>query len=129
MNRDELVEFQVDGTHGSAVAGLFGCKIQPRNATPKPVWNPDLADTHDYDDDWIAVPDNDVFQNGFKTQWEQFLRHVVEDAPHPYDFLAGARGVQLAEQGLASSRSGQRVELPEVTLDAAPALVPAGSAK
>ncbi|WP_210478983.1 Gfo/Idh/MocA family protein [Naasia sp. SYSU D00948] len=117
VNRDELVEFQVDGTHGSAVAGLFGCKIQPRNATPKPVWNPDLADTHDYDDDWIDVPDNDVFENGFKTQWEQFLRHVLEDAPHPYDFLAGARGMQLAEQGLESSRSGRRIDLPEVTLD------------
>ncbi|WP_246854751.1 Gfo/Idh/MocA family protein [Naasia sp. SYSU D00057] len=117
VNRDELVEFQVDGTHGSAVAGLFGCKIQPRNATPKPVWNPDLADTHDYDDDWIDVPTNDVFENGFKTQWEQFIRHVAEDAPHPYDFLAGARGMLLAEQGLASSRSGRRLELPEVTLD------------
>jgi predicted dehydrogenase len=117
VNRDELVEFQVDGTHGSAVVGLFGCKIQPRNATPKPVWNPDLADTHDYDDDWIDVPTNDVFENGFKTQWEQFLRHVAEDAPHPYDFLAGARGMLLAEQGLASSRSGRRLELPEVTLD------------
>ncbi|MDQ0895139.1 putative dehydrogenase [Agromyces ramosus] len=116
VNRDELVEFQVDGTHGSAVVGLFGCKIQPRNATPKPVWNPDLADSHDYDADWLEVPTNDVFENGFKTQWEEFIRHVVEDAPNPYDFLAGARGVLLAERGLASSRDGRRIELPEVTL-------------
>ncbi len=128
VNRDELVEFQVDGTHGSAVAGLFGCKIQPRNATPKPVWNPDLADTHDYDSDWIEVPDNDVFENGFKTQWEQFIRHVAEDAPHPYDFLAGARGMLLAEQGLASSRSGRRMDLPEVSLDTADTLRVAESA-
>ena len=92
VDRKELLEFQVDGTHGSAVAGLFGCRIQPRNATPKPVWNPDLADTHDYDRDWMEVPDNDEFENGFKTQWEQFIRHVVEDAPHGYDLLAGARG-------------------------------------
>src|SRR5690348_6879430 len=56
VDRGELVEFQVDGTHGSAVAGLFGCRIQPRNATPKPVWNPDLADTHDYRADWLQVP-------------------------------------------------------------------------
>ncbi|MDN4613219.1 Gfo/Idh/MocA family oxidoreductase [Leifsonia sp. F6_8S_P_1B] len=116
VNRDELVEFQVDGTHGSAVVGLFGCKIQPRNATPKPVWNPDLADEHDYAADWIESPANEVFENGFKTQWEQFLRHVIEDAPHPYDFLAGARGVQLAEEGLRSSREGRRVELAPLSL-------------
>ncbi|MHA7178696.1 Gfo/Idh/MocA family protein [Arthrobacter sp. MDB2-24] len=114
VNRDELVQFQVDGTHGSAVVGLFGCKIQPRNATPKPVWNPDLEDTHDYDADWIDVPTNEVFENGFKTQWEEFLRHVLEDGPHPYDFLAGARGMYLAEQGLESSRSGRRLELQDV---------------
>jgi predicted dehydrogenase len=119
VNRDELVEFQVDGTLGSAVVGLFGCKIQPRNATPKPVWNPDLADAHDYDDDWIEVPANDVFENGFKTQWEEFIRHVVEDAPNHYDFLAGARGVLLAEEGLRSSAEGRRIDLPIVTLDGA----------
>ncbi|MPY09730.1 Gfo/Idh/MocA family protein [Arthrobacter bussei] len=120
VNRDELVQFQVDGTHGSAVVGLFGCKIQPRNATPKPVWNPDLEDTHDYDADWIDVPTNEVFENGFKTQWEDFLRHVLEDGPHPYDFLAGARGMYLAEQGLESSRSGRRLELEDVRTTALP---------
>ncbi|TDQ02677.1 MULTISPECIES: Gfo/Idh/MocA family protein [unclassified Leifsonia] len=117
VNRDELVEFQVDGTLGSAVVGLFGCKIQPRNATPKPVWNPDLADAHDYAADWIESPANEVFENGFKTQWEEFLRHVLEGGPNRFDFLAGARGVQLAELGLRSSREGRRIELPEVTLD------------
>jgi predicted dehydrogenase len=118
VNRKELVEFQVDGTHGSAVAGLFGCRIQPRNATPKPVWNPDLADEHDYQRDWMEVPDNDVPENGFKVQWEQFIRHVVEDGPHEFDLLAGARGVQLAEAGLESSRTGVRVDLPELMLPA-----------
>lgn len=121
VNRDELVEFQVDGTLGSAVVGLFGCKIQPRNATPKPVWNPDLADAHDYDADWIEVPTNDVFENGFKTQWEEFIRHVVEDAPNHYDFLAGARGVLLAEEGLRSSAEGRRIAIPEVTIEQADA--------
>jgi len=111
VNRDELVEFQVDGTLGSAVVGLFGCKIQPRNATPKPVWNPDLPETHDYSADWLEVPVNEVFENGFKVQWEQFLRHVLEDAPHPYDFMAGASGVRLAEAGLESSRTGRRIDL------------------
>ncbi|WP_348786660.1 Gfo/Idh/MocA family oxidoreductase [Leifsonia sp. NPDC080035] len=128
VNRDELVEFQVDGTHGSAVVGLFGCKIQPRNATPKPVWNPDLADEHDYAADWIESPANEVFENGFKTQWEEFLRHVLEDAPNHYDFLAGARGVQLAEQGLLSSREGRRIRLPEVVLPSASESTPAALA-
>jgi predicted dehydrogenase len=111
VDRDELVEFQVDGTHGSAVAGLFGCRIQPRNATPKPVWNPDVPDSRDYRAGWLEVPDNDPVENGFKVQWEQFVRHVVEDAPHPYDFASGARGVRLAEAGLESSATGRRVTI------------------
>lgn len=114
VNRDELVEFQVDGTLGSAVAGLFGCKIQPRGATPKPVWNPDVPDANDYSAGWMEVPHNAPIENGFKLQWEEFIRHVVEDGPNPYDFYAGARGVLLAERGLESSRTGRRVELPLV---------------
>jgi len=116
VHRDELVEFQVDGTKGSAVAGLHRCVIQPRAATPRPVWNPDLSETQSYRDQWQEVPDNTVFDNGFKAQWEQFIRHVVEDAPHPYDFLSGARGVRLAEAGLESSRTQRRVELGELRL-------------
>ncbi len=113
VNRKELVEFQVEGTHGSAVVGLFGAKIQPRTATPKPVWNPDLAETHDYMADWLEVPTNDVYENGFKTQWEQFLRHVVEDGPNEFDFRAGARGMKLAEAGLESNATGRRIDLPQ----------------
>jgi predicted dehydrogenase len=111
VHRDELVEFQVDGTRGSAVAGLHRCVVQPREVTPKPVWDPDLPETRDYRAQWQEVPDNADFGNGFKAQWEQFVRHVVADEPHPYDFLAGARGIRLAEAGLASSRTGRRVEL------------------
>ncbi|MDD7928774.1 Gfo/Idh/MocA family protein [Microbacterium thalli] len=117
VNRDELVEFHVDGTHGSAVVGLFGAKIQPRNATPKPVWNPDLEDDHDYDADWQSVPTNDVFLNGFRQQWEEFLTSYVTDTPYEFDLLAGARGVQLAEAGLQSSREGRKVALPVLSID------------
>ncbi|WP_424449003.1 Gfo/Idh/MocA family protein [Microbacterium arborescens] len=116
VNRDELVEFHVDGTHGSAVVGLFGAKIQPRNATPKPVWNPDLEDTHDYDADWQNVPTNDVFLNGFRQQWEEFLTSYATETPYEFDLLAGARGVQLAEAGLQSSREGRKVELPTLSI-------------
>jgi len=111
VNRDELVEFQIDGTHGSAVAGLHECRAQPRVATPKPVWNPDLREPHRFRDDWQAVPDNGVLDNAFKAQWEQFIRHVVEGAAHPYDLEAGARGVRLARAGLQSSAQGRRIEL------------------
>jgi predicted dehydrogenase len=116
LNRDELVEFHVDGTEGSAVAGLFGCKTQSRANTPKPVWNPDLPTTERFREQWLEVPDNDEFDNGFKMQWEQFVRHVVEDGDHPYDFLAGARGAQLAEAGLRSSAEGRRIELDRIDL-------------
>ncbi|GLW25024.1 oxidoreductase [Microbispora amethystogenes] len=112
VNRDELVEFQVDGTHGSAVAGLRRCRVQHRSATPMPVWNPDLPVTEPFREQWQEVPDNAEFGNGFKTQWEMFVRHVVEDAPFPYDLASGARGVQLAELGLRSSAEGVRVEVP-----------------
>jgi predicted dehydrogenase len=110
--RDELVEFQVDGTEGSAVAGLRGCRIQHRATTPKPVWDPDTPQQMDFRAQWQPVPDNEEFDNGFKAQWELFLRHVVTGTPNPYDLWAGARGVQLAELGLVSAREGRRVEIP-----------------
>ncbi|WP_213454893.1 Gfo/Idh/MocA family protein [Rhizomonospora bruguierae] len=112
--RDELVEFQVDGTEGSAVAGLRRCRVQHRAATPKPVWNPDLPATEDFRSQWQEVPDNEEFDNGFKAQWELFLRHVVEDHPYTWDLWAGARGVQLAELGLRSAREGRRLVVPEL---------------
>ncbi|SCF12640.1 Gfo/Idh/MocA family protein [Micromonospora chokoriensis] len=112
--RDELVEFQVDGTEGSAVAGLRNCRAQHRAVTPKPVWNPDLPATEDFRAQWAEVPDNEEFDNGFKVQWEAFLRHVVAGEPFRWDFMAGARGVQLAEVGLRSAREGVRVEVPEL---------------
>ena len=116
VDRGELVEFQVDGTEGSAVAGLRNCRFQHRAATPKPVWNPDLAATEPFREQWQQVPDNTEFDNGFKAQWERFLAHVVADAPFHHDLADGAKGVQLAELGLRSARSGQRVEVPELSL-------------
>ncbi|AXO34391.1 Gfo/Idh/MocA family protein [Micromonospora sp. B006] len=114
VHRDELVEFQVDGTHGSAVAGLRDCRIQHRGTTPMPVWNPDLPVTEPFRDQWQTVPENGEHDNAFKVQWEAFLRHVVDDEPFPWDFLAGARGVQLAEAGLRSAREGRRVTIEEI---------------
>jgi predicted dehydrogenase len=113
VHRDELVEFQVDGTHGSAVAGLRECRAQHRAVTPKPVWNPDIATTERFREQWQLVPDNTEFDNGFKAQWELFLAHVVGDVAFPHDLLAGARGVQLAELGQRSAREGRRIAVPD----------------
>jgi predicted dehydrogenase len=112
--RDELFSMQVDGTLGSAVAGLRECRIQHRVNTPRPVWNPDIANPFRFRDDWQEVPDNQVFDNGFKVQWEMFLRHVAEEAPFPHDFLEGARGVQLAELGLQSWAERRWLDVPEL---------------
>ncbi|MCI2417925.1 Gfo/Idh/MocA family oxidoreductase [Saccharopolyspora sp. K220] len=112
VERKELVEFQVDGTHGSAVAGLFGCRVQPRVRTPRPSWNPDEPTTEDFRSHWDEVPDNVPFGNGFRTQWEQFLLDVHHGRPHRYDFAAGVRGLRLADAGYTSSTEGRRVELP-----------------
>ena len=114
--RDELVEFQVDGTQGSAVAGLRRCRVQHRSVTPKPVWNPDVPASTDFRGQWAEVPDNEEFDNGFKVQWEMFLRHALDGAPWSHDFTAAARGVQLAELGLRSSAEGRRLEVPELAL-------------
>src|SRR5829696_2136818 len=111
VDRGELVEFQVDGTHGSAVAGLFSCRIQPRVQTPMPVWNPDLPETEDFRSQWEQIPDNAEFINGFRAQWEQFLSDVDAGRPHSYDLAAGVRGLQLADAGLESSAKGQRVAI------------------
>ena len=114
VKRDELVTFHVDGTHGSAVAGLTSCVTQHRVNTPKPVWNPDVPNQINFQANWENVPDVEVFQNGFRTQWEMFLRHVVEDAPWKYDLMAGARGVQLAELGMQSWAERRWLDVPEL---------------
>jgi predicted dehydrogenase len=114
VNREDLVTFHVDGTHGSAVAGLHGCKVQSREDTPKPVWDPDNPQTMNFREDWIEVPDDREYDNGFKVQWEEFIRHVVDDGPWEYDLLSGAKGVQLAELGYQSSAERRWLDVPEL---------------
>ena len=112
VRRDDLVTFQVDGTHGSAVAGLTKCWTQHRVNTPKPVWNPDQPQTMNFFDQWEEVPDTAAYDNGFKAQWEMFLRHVAEGGPWPYGLEAGAKGVQLAELGLRSWAERRWLDVP-----------------
>jgi len=115
VRRDDLVTFQVDGTHGSAVCGLMRCWTQHRVNTPKPVWNPDQPQTINFFDTWDEVPDTQVFDNGFKVQWEGFLRHVAEDAPWKFTLREGAKGVQLAELAQKSWTERRWVDVPALT--------------
>lgn len=102
VRRDDLLTVQVDGTHGSAVAGLRDCYLQHYSNTPKPVWNPDIPQPINFYDDWNKVPEQEYFDNAFKAQWEIFLKYVVKGGTFPWDLLEGAKGVQLAEKGIES---------------------------
>ncbi len=114
VRRDDLLTVQVDGVKGSAIAGLRACWVQSDAETPKPVWNPDVENPLDFRAGWMRVPDNQVYENAFKAQWELFLRHLVLDEPFPWDLKAGARGVQLAELGYESSKRRTWLDVPEL---------------
>jgi predicted dehydrogenase len=114
VRRDDLLTLQIDGTHGSAVAGLRECYIQHYGNTPKPTWNPDIAQPIDFYNGWSKVPEQESYDNAFKVQWEMFLRHVVLNEPFPWTLLAGAKGVQMAELGLESWEKRTWVEVPKL---------------
>lgn len=114
VRRDDLLTLQVDGTKGSAVAGLRECYIQHYGNTPKPVWNPDIVQPIDFYGGWSKVPEQENFDNAFKVQWELFLKHVVLDEPFPWNMKEGAKGIQLAEKGLESWEKRCWVDIPEL---------------
>ncbi|WP_265767025.1 Gfo/Idh/MocA family protein [Fodinibius salsisoli] len=114
VRRDDLVTFQVDGTKGSAVAGLRDVWVQPYSATPKPVWNPDIDTDDNFRQDWIELPEQQEFDNAFKIQWELFLRHVVKDEPFRWNLLEAAKGVQLAEIGYEASEERAWKDVPSL---------------
>nr|MDA3951404.1 hypothetical protein [Spirochaeta sp.] len=114
VRRDDLLTLQVDGTAGSAVAGLRDCVVQHDAETPKPVWNPDIDNPIDFFGGWTPMPDRDPMDNAFKVQWELFLRHVIDDEPFPWDLIEGAKGVQLAELGQKSWAERCWLEVPEL---------------
>ncbi|NQX70349.1 Gfo/Idh/MocA family oxidoreductase [Paenibacillus alba] len=116
VNREDLLTIQVDGTEGSAVAGLRDCKVQHRVNTCKPVWNPDIPNPFNFRELWSEVPDNQHFDNAFKIQWEMFLKHVHEDQPFPWDLLEGAKGTQLSELALLSWQKRCWLDVPELKL-------------
>jgi len=111
VRRDDLLTLQVDGTHGSAVAGLRDCYIQHYGNTPKPVWNPDIDQPINFNDGWSKVPQQEEYDNAFKIQWELFLKHIVQDTPFRWGLKEGAKGVQLAEKGIESWEQRRWVSL------------------
>ena len=116
VNREDLVTFHVDGTHGSAVAGLQSCKAQSRVNTPRPVWNPDVKQTMIFTDQWQEVPDTQVYDNGFKIQWEHFIRHIAENTPYRWTLPEGAKGIQLVEAALQSWKERRWVDVAPLTI-------------
>lgn len=114
VRRDDLLTLHVDGTKGSAVAGLRECWTQHYGNTPKPVWNPDIEQPIDFYEGWNRVPNQEYYDNAFKAQWELFLKHVVKDDPFPWDLKEGAKGVQLAEAGLESWEKRSWVDIKEL---------------
>jgi predicted dehydrogenase len=116
VRRDDLVTFHVDGMLGSAVAGLQKCWSQARVNTPRPVWNPDIPQPINFFETWSEVPGLGTYDNGFKTEWEMFIRHLYEDAPFKWTLLEGAKGVQLAEAGLQSWKERRWVDIPQLTV-------------
>ncbi|MBK7257215.1 MAG: Gfo/Idh/MocA family oxidoreductase [Ignavibacteriae bacterium] len=116
VRRDDLLTIQVDGTLGSAVAGLRDCVIQPAHATPRPTWNPDVENPFTFLDQWMTVPSQQAFDNAFKIQWELYLRHIAANEPFPWDLLEGAKGVQLAEKGIESWKDRKWIPLPDLKI-------------
>ena len=112
VRRDDLLTIQVDGARGTAVAGLRDCLCQSYENTPRPVWNPDIESPINYLEAWTPVSQEQQHDNAFKLQWELFLRHVVKGEPFGWDLLEGAKGVQLAEKAMESSRKQAWVEIP-----------------
>lgn len=115
VRRDDLLTLHIDGTHGSAVAGLRDVYIQAYGTTPKPVWNPDVPQPINFLEGWSLMPEQENFDNAFKVQWELFIKHIVTDSPFPWDLLQGARGIQLAEKGLESWDKRQWVDIPPIS--------------
>lgn len=114
VRREDLLTIQVDGTEGSAVAGLRECYIQTYNATPKPVWNPDIPQPIEFFENWTRIPEQEPYGNAFKAEWELFLKHVYGTDQFPWNLMEGAKGVQLAQLGYESWEKKCWITIPEL---------------
>ena len=105
VRRDDLMTFQIDGTKGSAIAGLHRCHMQSLADTPRvAAFNPMVDLAIDYRARWQEAPAAEPNLNSYRVGWEDFLRHLVADAPMRSDFAAGIRDVAFAEACGRSAR-------------------------
>ena len=93
------------------MAGLRECWVQSDAVTPRPVWNPDIPNPIDFNAGWQQMPEQQVYDNAFKAQWELFLKHIVLDTPFPWTLREGAKGVQLAEAATTSWHERRWIDL------------------
>mgnify|MGYP001349413636 FL=1 len=118
---DDLVTFQIDGTKGSAVAGLRKCWAQSAADTPRIEgfnMGPDTATmdfSADYDAQWTEIDEVAPYKNPYRFGWEGFIPHVVTGAPFEHTLAAGIRDVQLAEASATASAGHSWVDLPVLT--------------
>ena len=54
------------------------------------------------------------YPNPFRLQRDLYLRHVVRDAPFPWNLREGAKGVHLAEAALVSHKLDKWVALEDL---------------
>ncbi len=115
VRRDDLMTFQIDGTRGSAVAGLHRCYAQSIGDTPKvAAFNPMTDLGIDYASRWQEVPAAGPYPNPYRVGWEDFLRHLVAGTPLRSDFAAGIRDVAFAEACYRSLAGGTSIRLDDV---------------
>ena len=111
VRRDDLLTLQIDGTGGSAVAGLHRCWMQSTTDAPAIHHiNPTIDVAEDYRATWKEFPASEAV-NPYRMGWESFIRHVVTGAPMLSDLYAGLRDVQLAEACYRSATEKRWVEL------------------
>jgi predicted dehydrogenase len=114
VRRDDLFTLAVDGTAGSALAGLHRCHVQLAKATPAIAHFSIMKDIGaDYREGWNEAPPLASYCNPYRVGWEHFLRHVVDDAPFACDFAAGARDVAFAHACLQSMAERAWIDMPQ----------------
>jgi predicted dehydrogenase len=114
VRRDDLLIFQIDGTGGSAIAGIHKCWAQSAGDTPDVRHINPMADIgFDYRRDWKEVPGLAVYTNPYRVGWERFLRHIVAGQPLASDLSAGIRDVKLVEACHRSATEGRWISLDE----------------
>ena len=104
VRKDDLLTIQVDGTHGSAIAGLTRCLTQSNVNTPRPVWNPDAGVTPDFRADWQEVPDTRTYP--------QCVQGAVGAVPAPR--LRRSRNISLGPARGSQGRAARRARLSQL---------------